>query len=125
MNCISAAALFAISVGGFALDEGGAIRAQRGTDDIHDANAKLGRGINLGNALEAPSEGAWGVRLKPEYFKAIKEAGFASVRLPCKWSAHAESQAPYTIDETFAKRVDWAIDQALANNLNVIVNVHH
>lgn len=93
--------------------------------DIAAANRELGRGINLGNALEAPKEGAWGVTLKPEYFRAIKVAGFSSVRLPVKWSAHAAAEAPYTIDPKFAERVDWAIDQALANQLNIIVNVHH
>jgi endoglucanase len=93
--------------------------------DIHAANRKLGRGINLGNALEAPKEGEWGVTLKAEYFRAIKDAGFDSVRLPVKWSAHAQNEAPYTIDAKFAERVDWAIDQATANKLNVIVNVHH
>jgi endoglucanase len=93
--------------------------------DIAAANKKLGRGINLGNALEAPKEGDWGVTLRAEYFKAIKEAGFDTVRLPVKWSAHAKSDAPYTIEPKFAERVDWAIDQALANKLNVIVNVHH
>jgi endoglucanase len=94
-------------------------------DDIHAVNKRLGRGINLGNALEAPKEGAWGVTLKPEYFKAIKEAGFNSVRLPVKWSAHAGKEAPYALDEKFAQRVDWAIDQALEHKLNIIVNVHH
>ncbi len=93
--------------------------------DIHAANKKLGRGINLGNALEAPKEGDWGVTLKAAYFQAIKKAGFDSVRLPVKWSAHAKSAAPYTIDPKFAARIDWAIDQALANKLNIIVNVHH
>jgi endoglucanase len=91
----------------------------------HDANNKLGRGINLGNALEAPGEGEWGVTLKAEYFRAIKKAGFDSVRLPVKWSAHAKAIAPYTINPKFAERVDWAIDQALANKLKIIVNVHH
>ena len=31
-------------------------------------NRLLGRGINVGNALEAPREGAWGVTLKEQYF---------------------------------------------------------
>jgi len=93
--------------------------------DIHFLNKKLGRGINLGNALEAPKEGAWGVTLKAEYFKTIKKAGFDSVRLPVNWSAHAHSQVPYELDPKFAERVDWAIDQALANQLNIVVNVHH
>src|SRR5437868_135695 len=99
--------------------------APKPATDIHAANKKLGRGINLGNALEAPKEGAWGVTLKAEYFRAIKEAGFDSVRLPVKWSAHALAKEPYTLDAQFAERVDWAIDQALANKLNIIVNVHH
>jgi endoglucanase len=94
-------------------------------DDIFAANKKLGRGINLGNALEAPREGEWGVTLKAEYFQAIKEAGFASVRMPIKWSAHTAAGSPYTIDAKFAERVDWAVDQATRNGLNIILNVHH
>jgi endoglucanase len=97
----------------------------RGDDTIAAANKKLGRGINLGNALEAPREGAWGVTLKPEYFEAIKKAGFDSVRLPVNWAGHAATDAPFTIDAAFARRVDWAVDQALANQLNIIINVHH
>jgi endoglucanase len=93
--------------------------------DSAAVNKKLGRGISLGNALEAPNEGAWGVKLKAEYFTAIKNAGFATVRLPVRWSAHAKTDASYTIDPVFAERVDWAIDQALKNQLNIIVNVHH
>jgi endoglucanase len=85
----------------------------------------LGRGINLGNALDAPNEGNWGVILKCDYFRTIREAGFETVRLPVRWSAHAGAEAPYTLDPNFAARVDWAIDQALANGLNIIVDFHH
>src|SRR5262249_14485292 len=49
-----------------------AAAADEPAGDARAANARLGRGINLGNALEAPNEGEWGVRLKPEYFAAIK-----------------------------------------------------
>ncbi|OWK36038.1 glycoside hydrolase family 5 protein [Fimbriiglobus ruber] len=93
--------------------------------DVCATNKRLGRGVNFGNALEAPKEGEWGVKLKAEYFKAIKAAGFDSVRLPIKWSAHAGATVPYTIDPTFAARIDWAIDQATANDLNIVVNLHH
>jgi endoglucanase len=92
---------------------------------IQAANKKLGRGINIGNALEAPKEGEWGVTLQAEYFRAIKEAGFDTIRLPICWSARAGAAAPYAIDPQFAERIDWAIEQALANRLNIIVNVHH
>ena len=85
----------------------------------------LGRGMNIGNALEAPKEGEWGVTLKEEYFERIKEAGFDSVRIPVCWSAHAAESPPYEIDAKFFERVDWAIDQALKRHLAVIVAMHH
>lgn len=90
-----------------------------------EMNRLLGRGVNLGNALEAPREGEWGVTLKEEYFQIIKDAGFNSVRLPVRWSGHAPMEAPYTIDPNFFKRVDWAINCALSRNLPVILNMHH
>lgn len=85
----------------------------------------FGRGVNLGNALDAPNEGEWGVTLKESYFEAIQAAGFDSVRIPVKWSNHAERTPPYRIDAAFAKRVDWAIGQALQRGLQAIVNIHH
>src|SRR5262249_30642097 len=78
-----------------------------------------------GNALDAPKEGTWGVVLKDEYFQSIKEEGFTSVRIPVRWSGHAQSDPPYAIDEPSFERVDWAIDQALSRKLTVVVNVHH
>lgn len=93
--------------------------------NIFEANRALAAGINLGNALEAPAEGAWGVTLKSQYFRLIKDAGFGTVRLPVRWSAHAGETAPYTIDPRFFERVDWAIAQAEANGLSIIVDAHH
>jgi endoglucanase len=88
-------------------------------------NRLLGRGINVGNALEAPYEGAWGVTLKEQYFQAIQAAGFDSVRIPINWSTHAQSRSPYEIDPAFFDRIDWAIDQVLSRNLLAVINIHH
>jgi len=88
-------------------------------------NARLGRGVNLGNALEAPREGEWGVTLEEEYFDLIRQAGFNSVRIPIRWSAHADLEEPYRIQPAFFQRVDWAVDQALSRGLLAIINVHH
>ena len=93
--------------------------------DPFTLNQRLGRGVNLGNALDAPSEGDWGVVLTNEYFDLIKQAGFDSIRLPVRWSAHAMTNAPYTIDADFMQRVDWAVSNALSRNLPVILNIHH
>lgn len=86
---------------------------------------QLGRGVNFGNALEAPKEGEWGMMLEERFFDLVKEGGFNTIRLPVKWSAHAMREAPYTIDEEFFKRVDWAVDNALSRGLNIVVNMHH
>lgn len=96
----------------------------QGLDPI-EQNRHLGRGVNLGNALEAPKEGEWGMVLQEEFFRLINEAGFDSVRIPIRWSTHASQTAPYTIDPAFFERVDWAVSQAIQNNLQVVINVHH
>ncbi|UCH64243.1 MAG: glycoside hydrolase family 5 protein [Fidelibacterota bacterium] len=88
-------------------------------------NEHLGRGVNLGNALEAPAEGDWGVTLQAEYFQLIKDAGFNAVRIPIRWSAHASSSAPYTIDSAFFDRVDWAVGHAFTTGLLAVINMHH
>ena len=88
-------------------------------------NKLLGRGINLGNALDAPEEGHWGVTLQEDYFKIIAEAGFDSVRVPIRWSSHAIEQAPFTIDDEFFERIEWVIDNSLKNELSVVINIHH
>src|SRR6185369_8501473 len=84
----------------------------------------LGRGINLGNMLDPPQEGDWGVRLEPAYIGLVAGA-FSTVRLPVRWSNHAAPTADATLDPVFAARVDKAIDALLAKGVYVIVDVHH
>ncbi|MFC4099450.1 glycoside hydrolase family 5 protein [Paenibacillus xanthanilyticus] len=86
---------------------------------------RLGKGVNLGNALDAPREGEWGLTLQEAYFGLIAEGGFDTVRVPIKWSAHASAEPPYALDETFAQRVDWVLDQAESHGLNAVINIHH
>lgn len=49
------------------------------TVDPFEQNRKLGKGVNLGNALEAPSEGEWGMVVQEEFIQLITEAGFDAV----------------------------------------------
>jgi len=93
--------------------------------ETFEANSRIGRGVNLGNALEGPREGAWGLYLKSEYFEDIGEAGFDSVRVPVRWTAYTDVNEPYSIQESIFSRIDWVIEQAFANDLAVIINVHH
>ena len=100
--------------------------AARGEPNAFAVNKMLGRGINIGGALDSPKkEGEWGVTLKEEYFQLIKDAGFNSIRLPVRWDTRAENKPPYTIDPNFLQRVDWAINNCLTRNLPIVLTTHH
>jgi len=102
-----------------------ALAAPLAAADVRDQQRRLGRGINMGNCLEAPVEGAWGVRIREGDFANIRKAGFDSVRIPVRWSAHAAPRPPYAIDPAFASRVESAVRGALGAGLAVVLNVHH
>ncbi|MBC7769109.1 MAG: glycoside hydrolase family 5 protein [Phycisphaerales bacterium] len=83
------------------------------------------RGVNMGNALEAPNEGDWGYRIEADHFSAIADAGFDGLRLPVRWDAHAETASPFTIASAFFRRIDRVLDQALERGLKVQLDLHH
>ncbi|WP_017932271.1 glycoside hydrolase family 5 protein [Robiginitomaculum antarcticum] len=83
------------------------------------------RCVNMGNALDAPSEGEWGHVIDLASFAKIKAAGFDTVRIPVRWSAHTGPAPHFTINPQFGRRVDGVINAAKAAGLNVIVNIHH
>lgn len=78
----------------------------------------------MGNMLEAPREGDWGVRFDPAYSHLLADL-FQTVRLPVRWSNHAAPTADATLDPQFAARVDRAVDDLLERGMHVILNVHH
>lgn len=86
---------------------------------------RIQRGVNLGNALEAPNEGDWGYRIEADHLSALADVGFDGVRLPVRWAAHTAPTAPYRIDPAFFARVTEVIDQALARGLRVQLDLHH
>lgn len=87
--------------------------------------APIARCINISNALEAPREGDWGYTVREADLRRIKAAGFDTIRLPVKWSAHASQTAPYGLEPAILVRVDAIVNAALRENLQVIINVHH
>jgi endoglucanase len=82
-------------------------------------------GVNLGNMLEAPKEGAWGVSVHEEYFPIIRQAGFSIIRVPIRWAAHVGPAPGYTIAPTFFSRIDWVVAQAEKNGLLAILDYHN
>jgi aryl-phospho-beta-D-glucosidase BglC (GH1 family) len=95
--------------------------------DIFELNAKLGRGVNMGNMFEAPSEEAWGNPFKDDYFERIAGLGFNHVRIPITWDVPARTLqvAPYTINAEFMARIKYVVDKAQKAGLMAIINMHH
>lgn len=88
-----------------------------------EQNKRLGRGVNI-IGYDAIWTDTSKARMTEKHFKLIKEAGFDNVRIvimPFKFSLKNEN---YTIDPKFYKTLDWAIKQALKNNLMAIVDFH-
>jgi endoglucanase len=79
----------------------------------------------MGNHLEAPNEGDWGRAIAASDFTDIAARGFQTVRLPVRFSNHALTAAPYTIDAAFMTRVEQVVDSARAAGLRVILDLHH
>lgn len=71
------------------------------------------RCMNMGGALEAPREGEWGYTVRREDFARLRAAGFDTIRLPVKFSAHSDRVPPFSIDPSFLRRIDQIVDWAL------------
>lgn len=85
---------------------------------------KLSPGINLGNTLEAiPTETSWG-NPKPtyEYFKAVRSAGFKSVRIPIAWSQYADKENK--VDAKWMAHITDVVRMANRAGLYALINVH-
>lgn len=85
----------------------------------------VGACVNLGNHLEPERESGWGgKRIEAADFARIRAAGFETVRIPVRWS-NKPTGANHAIDPAWLRRVTEVVDQALAADLNVILNDHN
>ena len=94
--------------------------------DMHafDQNKRLGRGVNI-IGYDPGWESFDERRMREEHFRLIKEAGFSHVRIPLHPFSHmGEASSGYKIEAGWFRMLDWAVEQALANDLMVILDCH-
>ena len=87
---------------------------------------KMGLGYNIGNTMEVPGDQggptAWHNPFPDEaYVKAIKDAGFTTVRIPCAWDSHASNG---TINASWLDSVKTVVDLVINNGMYAILNSH-
>ena len=99
--------------------------------------SKMGVGWNLGNTLDAPDnfsssatlsnmETLWTkVTTTEDLIKAVKDAGFNTIRIPVSWKKAANPNNNYTIRFDWMYRVQEIVDYAIDNGMYVILNTHH
>ncbi len=84
------------------------------------------RGANLGDYLEAPPRAfGRGVTVSAEEFPQMKREGFDHVRVPIGWHHYAGAGPEFTLSPEIFSRVDFVVTNALANQLAVMINIHH
>lgn len=94
---------------------------------------QMGFGWNLGNTLDAYTDGYQGVESETcwgnpmtntQIIDGLVAKGFKSIRIPVTWHNHIVDQR-YTIDPTWTRRVKNVVDYCLSKGLVVILNTHH
>ncbi|GAA1703645.1 glycoside hydrolase family 5 protein [Kribbella yunnanensis] len=92
--------------------------------------ADLGVGWNLGNQLEAnsngyPSETAWGnPAITQALIDKVKAAGFKSIRIPVSYLRTIGAGPNYTLDAAWLNRIQQVVNYAYNRGLYVIINMH-
>lgn len=96
------------------------------SEAAHQMARAIGQGVNFGNIFDAPTEGAWGLRLSEDFYARVGHGTpIRSVRLPVRWSNHASPDAAARIDPAFLARVTEVVDRLLARGVVLILNQHH
>ena len=89
--------------------------------DAFAQNQSMARGVNVLSedpGWNDPSK----ARFKPEYFKKIHDAGFSTVRVVLTTFDHMD--ADDKLDPHYVARLDFMVQAALAQGLNVILDEH-
>ena len=94
-----------------------------------DMIIQMGRGLNIGNVLSAPTEGAWSPAIEQQYFIDVATAGFTNVRIPIDFygvhttgdttgystsngtsGSYMGSSADYVVDPLYLNRLEENLD---------------
>ena len=86
-----------------------------------------GESMAIGNPDNADNaETAWGNPVvTKKTIKAVKDAGFNAIRIPVRWQCHITNPRAMSVSKTWIARIKEVVGWCLANDLKVIINVHH
>ena len=85
----------------------------------------MGRGINMGNVLSAPTEGNWAYSVYEDYFVQLSEAGFTNVRIPVDFYSGGFLNSDYSLNGSQRSSInvdDCANNSCFSSNSNTASN---
>jgi endoglucanase len=89
-----------------------------------DQVKRLGRGVNI-LGYDPIWDNFGNARFKAKHFKLIHDAGFQTVRINLHALQRMGVAEAYKLDESWLGTLDWAVKNALANGLMVILDLHN
>ncbi|KRG16566.1 hypothetical protein ACA30_01930 [Virgibacillus soli] len=104
------------------------LAAEESEADIQAYVKDMQPGWNLGNTFDAvgADETAWGnPHVTEEFIKHVADQGFKSIRIPVTFDGRQAAGPDYIIDADFLERLDQVIQWSLAEDLYVMINIHH
>jgi endoglucanase len=96
---------------------------QPATADAFEQNRKLGRGVNI-LGYDPIWRSRDHARFQAKHFRLLKEAGFNSVRINLQPFRRMNAANDYALSESWYEVLDWAVEQARAQDLRVILDLH-
>jgi endoglucanase len=85
---------------------------------------RLGRGVNI-LGYDPIWDNFKDARFKEKHFKLIRDAGFQSVRINLHALQRMDPAAGFKLGEPWLRTLDWAVRNALANGLMVVLDLHN
>jgi endoglucanase len=92
--------------------------------------AGMGAGWNLGNQLEAssngvPSETAWNNPVVTQaLIDRVRGSGFKTIRIPVAYLNHIGPGPNYTVNSSWLNRIQQVVDYAYNRGMYVLINMH-
>ena len=97
--------------------------AQPATTDAFEQNRKLGRSVNI-LGYDPIWRSRDQARFQAKHFRLLKEAGFNSVRMNLQPFLRMNAANDYALSESWFEVLDWAVRQAQAQDLRMILDLH-
>ena len=98
-------------------------QAQPAIPDAYEQNRELGRGVNI-LGYDPIWRSRDQARFQTRHFRLLKEAGFNSVRINLQPFSQMHAANDYSLSLAWFDVLDWAVREAQAQNLRVILDLH-